>query len=1541
MQSLLEAFGLTKKKRGPQLLKDGPEELWALPPKEKTMYKPPLTNKQKAEAVIQLLEGKEGLAPTPIEKAAQFAEKTKPVTETALLPLWKLLEATRGAVGAEEPKTTLINTLISSAYKGIAEPEKVPPISVSAMKAYPKLPWQAAGVLGTLAELGVLWTGGKALEYATQPKTVAETGLRGDAELAKAGFTQDEISAVTQKDSWGAYNKKHGLDALKKLRVKFGRYLDISHGLKPRPVTEYYAGLPVPKDIIKKFNLTPTQVKNLQKGITAGIPAGAIKELTKLTPEVPTKIETYELEPKVIKPIVEQYAKTGITTGQFEKLLRKQIGKKDWQKMSNKEKLAEVREYILKDIEMAWKDIETHPMGPLDYVIDRTLDPLDPLNEFYGELLRREGATVIAGKSVKLPDSLKKLPPEITGKERYAITEKGERALEVAKLKVGQKITWDDKEWTIKKITPKATKTQAEGIRLRDQTGFEYVVPFEEIAGKKPPKELFPEDEDILSEYAEKSGEEELASEYDKFVEEEKKLFDVELKKLEQDPSVNLFKAIQSLGGVKSYKGGYFAEELRDIPLFLRNNQTGQHVDTLIQELRNLGWHFETSNELLEAITIQARSGYDRYGKIGRRPRNVAKAIKYTSKIRKARKPKRPKVSITPTGKELPYTTEALATPEQKILAHILMRKKGLTPRQFEYLKTVMVGKKTMAGPEVSRKQYVFEEGKPKEAIEYKGKPPMTKDEATRLIQTLRGIRTEKGKETVLPKTTALMVSHKISPTKFKTIEKYIKQINLPFDDIETLARLRDFDPDMLTEQQGNELLVELAHASKLPEGERIRYFVEKHSFKDEDLAEEFKNIEAYEGKIRKGIFDGGRRNIGAGKDYHSPFYQSLRMSNIQALKDVRLMMGDLEVKSGLPFHKHYIEISEAQSLKEAELKEVTQILTRNLDKSMRRIESAKLQKELSEYFDAIYNRRPAPELTEGEQAIADDIKEVMNKYKPFIKKYRFMQWVRSYRAGENAGEGFTDIPNVDYKTLKEGYDVLELQGEKALDEWLTKQTFGVIDVGYIPRAILGGKAKLIPYRIEAFTRRALKPRTTDIDLSNVPLIPRVERYLNAVLNLKYLEEPIKRLDDTLNIVSMVNHIPKETITRLSTWIDRVKGYSGLPSIPGKILTKIARQFFRVIVVRPYLWLRNLFQRIVTVPHKTPIMRIDTKPISADDQDYFDTHVSQMEEMEKSYLLFLRGQYTEIPILRQYSELSERVGRVYPMTDEMNRISVFKKSLHYYNRVIGDFVNNKTALKDLKNRTPYNLMRSYEQRHFLELLDRDPIEAGRWAAKWQSDNSQWLYKISERSVAEMDEAVRPLFNLFVWTKGLLQNLGANLYKATRGRTWDEKRSGIVALIGIIIAADLTQRVLQKVTAARKRGRYDYNILNTMFWSLGGATLGMLNEGQGALSELVFAYQNGDEAQKKRALSNALRMTDRIAMFQLPFLEPALNIIEAMTDTQYISPLYNALMKNPKHIERSEIEKFAHSIFGRVTQAKEARRRKRRRIKRKRRPRLLR
>jgi len=108
--------------------------------------------------------------------------------------------------------------------------------------------------------------------------------------------------------------------------------------------------------------------------------------------------------------ILNQYAQKfaginedGKTVG-FTRAYRQSQGIPLWEDMSPSERKQEIFEYIKNDFHVA---IEESANNPVNYLLDRALDPLDPLREVYRQILINAGAT-IENETIRLPDYLTK-----------------------------------------------------------------------------------------------------------------------------------------------------------------------------------------------------------------------------------------------------------------------------------------------------------------------------------------------------------------------------------------------------------------------------------------------------------------------------------------------------------------------------------------------------------------------------------------------------------------------------------------------------------------------------------------------------------------------------------------------------------------------------------------------------------------------------------------------------------------------------------------------------------------------------------------------------------------------------------------------------------------------------------------------------------------------------------------------------------------------------------------------------------------------------
>ncbi len=120
--------------------------------------------------------------------------------------------------------------------------------------------------------------------------------------------------------------------------------------------------------------------------------------------EITNKIlERFEKEETIL-------SKSGqrVTDG-FRKLLRGQMGlKEDYMKLSREEKIVEARRRIWNDFKVAREEIKKQ--NPVDYLLDRATDPLDPMNVVYRIILKTMGAEIDEQKnSIRFTPQLKSI----------------------------------------------------------------------------------------------------------------------------------------------------------------------------------------------------------------------------------------------------------------------------------------------------------------------------------------------------------------------------------------------------------------------------------------------------------------------------------------------------------------------------------------------------------------------------------------------------------------------------------------------------------------------------------------------------------------------------------------------------------------------------------------------------------------------------------------------------------------------------------------------------------------------------------------------------------------------------------------------------------------------------------------------------------------------------------------------------------------------------------------------------------------------------
>jgi hypothetical protein len=123
-------------------------------------YSPPLTDKQRAESLVELSYLEKGQK-VPIGLKADWALSSPSAQMVSkniigglltggIGPAYSIL---KGIANASSPNSDVGKMVFDSAYKGLAETQTIDNLGGAAAKAMPELPWQVTGTMGAVAEI--------------------------------------------------------------------------------------------------------------------------------------------------------------------------------------------------------------------------------------------------------------------------------------------------------------------------------------------------------------------------------------------------------------------------------------------------------------------------------------------------------------------------------------------------------------------------------------------------------------------------------------------------------------------------------------------------------------------------------------------------------------------------------------------------------------------------------------------------------------------------------------------------------------------------------------------------------------------------------------------------------------------------------------------------------------------------------------------------------------------------------------------------------------------------------------------------------------------------------------------------------------------------------------------------------------------------------------------------------------------------------------------------------------------------------------------
>ena len=827
----------------------------------------------------------------------------------------------------------------------------------------------------------------------------------------------------------------------------------------------------------------------------------------------------------------------------------------------------------------------------------------------------------------------------------------------------------------------------------------------------------------------------------------------------------------------------------------------------------------------------------------------------------------------------------------------------------------------------------------------------------------------------------------KIDPLTAKSIDDMLEKLKfIPANDLKTVAKMFNVTGDIrYRDLPGLESFIKgmadnPGHASTML-GNRVLEFatagkvVGEHTFGNKDQGIRSRKLLGGIETKRLAKVQKLYSEISSGKKRGSPLSNILRLTNPEHFLDARLIFALKERDSGLPFARIHRMNQRGEGMRDHVMREAMKPLERlgpMGEKRMRRLED--YYKSNFTQRDPVLKKRLYDALEPKDREYVNTYDKIIGELAPFIKKYRWDRWYSSWLEVQDpqnkrtkAMKVFTKQKELSPKLEEAATQYRNFGGEKTevgrdfLERFLETNDFGIIEAGnYLPGIFMSRRniktlepdefSDFIDFVPDRHTKSRgviegtqLRDMLMDEYLEK-PLNVRVDNYVRNILSLKYLKEPLEALGKLTGIVS--DHLERALTTQLGgknvdkkayAFLDYIKLYAhrkkNYPVKIGQIgrLAKITQSaFFKSLVVRPRLWLRNLFQGTilgVTVPDKAVMAdlrfhglfnkKMAFKSIPDIYKEKFDIEVSQFAPMEKHHLFLQETEnWKDIPVVGGFFKLAERVGKMYPLSDLMNRRSVFAKTFNRTLYYLNQYKNGKMTEDQVWGKLKIGKMKEIEQVEWNKILDSNVADAAYFHAKWMSDNSQWIYNRGEKSLYEMTGEGEAFTNLFTWSKGMTQRMVSSVNDVYRGFADGDYRRmslGVTEIGGLAIAATMANTALQFITMKHGSRYQDYGT-DMFFWEIGGVSFDLIKEATTTLAGLIGAF-DGTKGERKRAMSEALKFFDNSAMRQMmPFMKNALSVVESITGRSYISPLYDLVNRKATKVDRTLVEGISHAIF---------------------------
>lgn len=641
----------------------------------------------------------------------------------------------------------------------------------------------------------------------------------------------------------------------------------------------------------------------------------------------------------------------------------------------------------------------------------------------------------------------------------------------------------------------------------------------------------------------------------------------------------------------------------------------------------------------------------------------------------------------------------------------------------------------------------------------------------------------------------------------------------------------------------------------------------------------------------------------------------------VHSLLDMHHFADSMQKQTGAKFGELYKEIRDVKKTTERKVDKIIRSLRDSGGDSFLNITKDPVS--VQRINDYVASRLPKyikakPEypkdITADEKNMAENIIAGLKSKETEVRYHRFYEW-RDHK---------TPIPNAPASELRKATEILETQGDEALQQWLVGRSWGIKKTGYDASEVINPTVKMVEIK-PGFAKRGLRTSESIVYLKSEKDI--LKRYASYMRQMTFRTE-LKPLLDAWSVLFDSNKQlfadPIKMADLLTRNVKELLGKRSELQILDKIFIRAYSQAARTIFLDPRKGVRNLFQNLAFYTDLSQFLKM--KKLSAIDKEFFITHVSQMKGIQRDWLY---QDYKGIPGFGWLNEMADMVN-VMGRTDTINRLAAFRAKLTGVKNAIEKYPNirtNQSEMEAFLKEIKISDIEPVQRLHVARVLATKGKDAmAREIAKSYTEKIHFLYERFERSPSEQGtELSKILSNLFTFRKGYVQRivLDARKLRANQALMESEvegRKQAVKSLVGVAVMGTVASWIYMKLTGDVRDPYRPDKIIGDL--SLGGLATGM-QEQIGDFTRHAMEAATGDKDSLSFLINDIAKAGDNF----IPFYNDVINIIEGLTDFKGIDKMalrklreavdkrYKARPPMYYDARRTTIEAAQHALFG--------------------------